>query len=278
MNQNKGNEQDKNPTLTWTQQPSPAIQCKVWFTPRLPSHPGAPQGKGHQGEGHRGEDDRGDCLHLPICRAAPDPHPHPRCFRLPQLPAELSLLGEVFAPSQAPQTPAQRWDESPEYVVMGEAPGFRGCWAGAGGCGHGVCSRISWPCSCSPIGWSSAMVCTSSADILTISPWPIVQGSSPSSSSSCCSSSSSSSSSSFSSSSSSCSSSSSSLSPSCSISTSPSKSMPHGASTSSSMHISTSESGSESYLPSDSAVESVSSCEEIDTAGDASSSKYTHSS
>jgi len=62
-----------------------------------------PQGEGHRGEGHQGEGHQGDCRHLPIQSAAADPHPHPRCFRLPQLPAQLALLGEVFAESQVLQ-------------------------------------------------------------------------------------------------------------------------------------------------------------------------------
>jgi len=127
------------------------MQREDWFTPRLPSHPGAPQaeghrgeghpgeghrgeghpgeghpgegypgeghpgeghpgeghpGEGHPGEGHPGEGHRGDCRHKPIRRVAAAPHRHPRCFRLPQLLAELAPLGEVFAASQAPKTPA----------------------------------------------------------------------------------------------------------------------------------------------------------------------------
>jgi hypothetical protein len=64
-----------------------------------------PQGEGHQGEGHCG-----DSRHLPIQSAAADPHrhrhPHLRCFRLPQLLAELAPPGEVFALSQTPNAPA----------------------------------------------------------------------------------------------------------------------------------------------------------------------------
>jgi len=97
--------------------------------------------------------------------------------------------------------------------VCGRGRGSRICGRGAGarGCGHGVCSRISWPCSGSTIGWSCTMLSSSSADVFTISLWPVVRGSLPSSSSS-----SSFSFSSSSSSSSSCSS--------CSLSSSPSSS------------------------------------------------------
>ena len=139
MDENKGIKQDKHPTLTRTQQPSPPLQCDDWFTPRLPSHLGVPQGEGHWGEGHWGErhwgeghwgeghwGERhlGDCRQLPMCWAAANPHPHPKCFRLPQVLAELAPLGEVFAASQAPKTPAQGGDESPEFVVVGKAQGF----------------------------------------------------------------------------------------------------------------------------------------------------------
>jgi hypothetical protein len=61
---------------------------------------------------------------LPIQSAAADPHPHPRCFRLPQLLAVLAPLGEVFASLEAQNAPAQGEDESPELVVVGDAPGF----------------------------------------------------------------------------------------------------------------------------------------------------------
>jgi hypothetical protein len=111
----------------------PSLQCEAWFIPRLPSHPGAPQGEGHQGEGHWGEGHwgeghwgeghwgeghwgeghpgeghlgegyRGDHRHLPIRRVATAPHRHRRCFQLPQLLADLVPLGEVFAASQAPK-------------------------------------------------------------------------------------------------------------------------------------------------------------------------------
>jgi hypothetical protein len=54
-----GTEQDKDLTLTRTQQPSPVLQRKDRFNPRLPSHPGGPQGKGDQGEGDQGEGDHG---------------------------------------------------------------------------------------------------------------------------------------------------------------------------------------------------------------------------
>jgi hypothetical protein len=78
----------------------------------------------HPREGHPGEGTRGDPRHLPIRRVAAAPHQHPRCVRLPQLPAELAPLGEVFAASQAPKTLAHWWYESPEFVVVGEALGF----------------------------------------------------------------------------------------------------------------------------------------------------------
>ena len=96
------------------QQQLPTLQHEDWFTPCLPSHPGAPQGEGHWA----------DFCHLQIRWAATDPPPHARCFRLPQLHAELALLGEVFGVSKAPKTPAHPRDESPECVVVGETPLF----------------------------------------------------------------------------------------------------------------------------------------------------------
>ena len=100
-----------NSTLTQTQQPLPPLQREDRFTPPLPSHPGVPQGErhweeGHWGEEYQGEGYRGACCHLPIQSAATDPHPHPRCFRLPQLLSELAPPGEVFPASQAPNAPA----------------------------------------------------------------------------------------------------------------------------------------------------------------------------
>jgi len=64
-----------------------------------------------------------------------------------------------------------------------QGSGVCGREACAGGCGHGICLRISSPCSGRTIGWLSTMVSTSSADEFTISPWPIVRCSLPSSSS-----------------------------------------------------------------------------------------------
>ena len=82
------------------------------------------QGVGHRGEGHQGKGHRGDCRNLPIQSAAADPHPHPRCFWLPQFLAELAPPGEVVTGSQAPNAPAHLGDESPELVILGEDPGF----------------------------------------------------------------------------------------------------------------------------------------------------------
>ena len=100
------------------------MQPEDWFSPSLPSHPGAPQGQEHRGEGNWGEGHRGDCHHLPIRGAATNSHPHPKCFRLPQLLAELAPLGDVFAASHTPKPPAHRGDKSPEFVFVGEAPRF----------------------------------------------------------------------------------------------------------------------------------------------------------
>jgi hypothetical protein len=113
-----------NPTITQTQHDD-------WFTPRRPCNGGTPQGEGHWGEGHWGEGHWGeghwgeghpreghpgkghpaeghreDCRHLPIRRVATAPHRNPRCFRLPQLLAELAPLGVVLVASQALKTPA----------------------------------------------------------------------------------------------------------------------------------------------------------------------------
>ena len=74
---------------------------------------------GHWGEGHQGH-----CHNLPIGRSAADPHPHPRCFWLPQPLAEFALLGVVFTASQALNAPANQGDESMEFVVVGKALGF----------------------------------------------------------------------------------------------------------------------------------------------------------
>jgi len=65
----------------------------------------------------------GDCRHLPNCQAAADPHPHPRCFWLPQLVAELGPLGELFAVSQATNAPPHSGDGSPVLMVVGKALG-----------------------------------------------------------------------------------------------------------------------------------------------------------
>ena len=94
------------------------------MTPCLLSYLGATLGEGHNGEGRRGEGHHGDCRRLPFRRAAADPDPDPLCLQLPQRHAELALPGEVFAASQAPKTPAHWGDESPKFMVMGEAPGF----------------------------------------------------------------------------------------------------------------------------------------------------------
>jgi hypothetical protein len=72
-----------------------------------------------QREGHRGEGHQGDCRHLPIQSAAADPHSHPRCFRLPQLLAELAALGEVYAASQAPNAAAVRGCPLAAIMILG---------------------------------------------------------------------------------------------------------------------------------------------------------------
>ena len=77
-----------------------------------------------QGEGHRGDEYRGDCRHLPIRRAAPDPHPHPKCCWLTQHHSDLPPLGDVFAASQAPNAAARQGHESVDCVVMGESLAF----------------------------------------------------------------------------------------------------------------------------------------------------------
>ena len=97
------------------------------MTPCLLSHIGAPSGEGHWGEGcwgARGQEEghQGACRHLPIRRAAADPHTHLRWFLLPQLVTELSPPGEVDAASQAPHSPAHGGDESVQCVVLGEVP------------------------------------------------------------------------------------------------------------------------------------------------------------
>jgi len=51
----KGNKRDKNPTITLTRQPSTRLRREDWFTPRLRSLLGWPQGVGNRGEGRRGE-------------------------------------------------------------------------------------------------------------------------------------------------------------------------------------------------------------------------------
>jgi hypothetical protein len=46
------------------------------------------------------------------------------CSGLPKLPAELALLGEVFAASNTPETPAQTGDKYLEFAVVGQASCF----------------------------------------------------------------------------------------------------------------------------------------------------------
>ena len=69
--------------------------------------------------------------------------------------------------------------------VRGHGKGsvVQGHGADSRGCGRCDCLRICCPCSGSTIDWWSTMVSQSSADVFTLSPWPIVWGSLPSSSS-----------------------------------------------------------------------------------------------
>ena len=76
-----------------------------------------------QGEGHCRKGLWGHCQHLPISRAAANPHQHLRCFRRPQLVPDLAPPGDIFATSQAPNPAAHCGVDSPAFVFMGKAPG-----------------------------------------------------------------------------------------------------------------------------------------------------------
>jgi len=95
---------------------SPHLQHQDFFTPHQLSYPGVAQRVGYWGERYWG-----DCCHLPSNQAAVDPHPHPRCIRLPQYRAELALPGMVFTTPPHLHPPSHRWHESPDCVVVGKS-------------------------------------------------------------------------------------------------------------------------------------------------------------
>lgn len=144
-------------TLTKTEPPSTLLSREDWVIPCLPTQSVVLQGVGLQGEGchgegHGGEEHRRDCCDVLIRSAAGDLHPYPRCFRLPQPLAQLTLPGEVLVASLHRNVPDHTGYAPPEFVIVGKDVWIVACGEGAGYCGYRVCSRISSLCSGSMIG------------------------------------------------------------------------------------------------------------------------------